>query len=143
MLGSDATFIGHRAYESCKLLTLVDISSSEINTLHMHTFSQCHSLNTVKLPYCLREIRAEVFVGCKALVSLVLPGSRRYIGYRAFGNCATLSHLVYTKKKRVAWRRPYAAFNAFEECFKLDVPWWLHYIPPRESDWIAPSGRHS
>ena len=32
-LGSDACFIGHRAYESCKLLTLVDISGTEIHTL--------------------------------------------------------------------------------------------------------------
>ena len=141
VLGGDACFIGHRAYENCKLLTLVDISSSEIDTLHMHTFSQCHSLDTVKLQSCLREIRAEVFVGCKALGNLTLPGSIRYIGYRAFGNCVALSHLVYSRNRLEAWRYPYAAFNAFEECVKLEIPRWLHYIPPRESDWIAPSGR--
>ena len=135
-LGSDACFIGHRAYESCKLLTLVDISGTEIHTLHMH--SQCHSLETVKLPSCLREIR-EVFIGCNALVNLTLPGSIRYIGYRAFGNCAELSHLGYARRNKLeAWRYPYAAFNAFEECVKLATTKWLHYIPPRESDWIAP-----
>ena len=64
-LGSDACFIGHRAYENCKLLTRVDISDTAIHTLHMHTFSQCHSLETVKLPSYLRGIRAEVFIGCK------------------------------------------------------------------------------
>ena len=135
-LGSDACYIGHRAYESCKLLTLVDISRTEVHILHMHTFSQCHSLETVKLPSCLREIRAEVFIGCKALVNLTLPGSIRYTGYRAFGNCAELSHLGYARNKLEAWRYP--AFNAFEECVKLATPKWLHYIPPRESDWIAP-----
>ena len=56
VLDSDASFIGHRANENCKLLTLVDISGTAIHTLHMHTFSQCHSLDTVKLPSCLREI---------------------------------------------------------------------------------------
>ena len=69
VLGSDACFIGHRAYENCKLLTLVDISSTAIDTLHVHTFSQCHSLDTVKLPSCLREIRAEVFVGLETVSS--------------------------------------------------------------------------
>ena len=108
-LGSDACFIGHRAYENCKQLTLVDISGAAIHILHMHTFSQCHSLETVKLSSCLREIRAEVFIGCKALAH-------------------ELSHLVYSRNRVEAWRYPYAAFNAFEE----------HYIPPRESDWIAP-----
>ena len=39
-LGSDACFIGHRAYENCKLLILVDILGTAIHTLHMHTFSQ-------------------------------------------------------------------------------------------------------
>ena len=104
----------------------------------MHTFSQCHSLVTVKLPSYLRDIRAEVFIGCKALVNLTLPGSIRYIGYRAFGNCAELSHLGCTRNKLEAWRYPYAAVNAFEECVKLATPKWLHYITPRESDWIAP-----
>ena len=122
----------------CEEADLVDISCAEIHTLHMHTFSQCHSLETVKLPSCLREIR-EVFIGCNALVNFTLPGSIRYIGYRAFGNCAELSHLGYARRNKLeAWRYPYAAFNAFEECVKLATPKWLHYIPPRESDWIAP-----
>ena len=118
------------------MLTLVDISSSEIDTLHMHTFSHCHSLSAVKLPPSLREIRAEVFVGCKALARLALPGNPRYIGHRAFGECTALSNLTYSRNKRGAWRRPCAAFNAFEEC---DI---LHYTPPKENDWIAPPRHH-
>ena len=73
-LGGDACHIGHRAFESCKLLTLVDISNTGIHTLHTHTFFQRHSLETIKLPVCLREIRAEAFAGCRALASLMLPG---------------------------------------------------------------------
>ena len=137
-LGGDACHIGHRAFESCKLLTLVDISNTGIHTLHMHTFFQCHSLETIKLPFCLREIRAEAFAGCRALGSLLLPGGIRYIGYRAFGNCTELSHLECARNKSEAWRYPYAANNAFEECGKLATPKWLHYIPPKDSDWIAP-----
>ena len=95
----------------------------------MHTFSRCHSLRNVSLPPSLCEIRAEVFVGCKALTSLVLPGNLRYIGHRAFGECAALSSLTYSRNKRGAWRRPYAAFNAFEECFKLA---WCHLVTIRD-----------
>ena len=65
----------------------------------MHTFAQCHSLVTIRLPNCLSEIRAEVFVGCKALERLTLPDSIRYLGYRAFGDCTELFSLEY------AWRR--------------------------------------
>ena len=136
-LGGDTYHIGHRAFESCKLLTQVNIANTGIHTLHMHTFSQCHSLDTIRLPSCLREIRAEVFAGCQSLASLTLPSGIRYIGYRAFGNCTELSYLGYAMNKSEAWRYPYAANNAFEACAKLATPKWLHYIPPKDSDWIA------
>ena len=90
------------------------------------------------LPICLRQIRAEVFAGCKSLARLTLPSSIRYIGYRAFGSCTELSYLEYARNKHEAWRYPYAANNAFEACAKLATPKWLHYILPKDSDWIAP-----
>ena len=141
--GGDATFIGHRAYENCKLLTQVDFSSTGIAVLHMHTFSHCHSLRNVSLPPSLREIRAEDFVGCKALHSLAIPGKLRYIGHRAFGQCTAFSCLIYSRCKRGAWRRPYVAYNAFEECYKLVIPWWLHYLPSNGSDWMVPPSHHT
>ena len=137
-LGGDTYHIGHRAFESCKSLTQVNIANTGIHTLHMHTFSQCHSLDTIRLPSCLREIRAEVFAGCKSLASLTLLSGIRYIGYRAFGNCTELSYLGYAMNKSEAWRYPYAANNAFDACAELATPKWLHYIPPKDSDWIAP-----
>ena len=137
-LGEDTYHIGHRALENCKALTRVNLANTGIHTLHMHTFAQCHSLETIRLPNCLREIRAEVFVGCKALERLTLPGSIRYLGYRAFGDCTELFSLEYAWSKQEAWRYPYAADNAFEGCIKLTIPKWLHRIPPKDSDWIAP-----
>ena len=65
-------------------------------------------------------------------------GAENYIGYRAFGNCTELSYLGYAMNKSEAWRYPYAANNAFDACAKLATPKWLHYIPPKDSDWIAP-----
>ena len=97
-----------------------------------------HSLVTIWLPNCLSEIRAEVFVGCNAIERLTLPDSIRYLGYRAFGDCTELSTLEYAWSKQKAWRHPYAADNAFEGCLKLTTPKWLHRIPAKDSDWIAP-----
>ena len=140
VLGGDATFLGHRAYENCKLLTQVDLASAGIAVLHMHTFSHCHSLRNVSLP---PSLRAEAFVGCKALLSLAIPGNLRYIRHRAFGQCTAFSCLTYSRCKRGAWRRPYAAYNAFEECYKLVIPSWLHYLPSNGSDWIVPPSHHT
>ena len=81
-------FLGHRAYENCKQLTQVDISSTKLAQLHTHTFSHCRSLQKVTLPSSLREIRAEAFVGCTALTGLAFPSQLRYIGHRAFGGCS-------------------------------------------------------
>jgi len=142
-LGGDVVFIGHRAYENCKQLAVVDVSHTNITTLHTHTFSHCLQLDRVSLPPCLREIRAEAFVGCKLLGSLALPEHLRYIGHRAFGERSELSCLHYCRLKRVTWRRPYAAYNAFEACYKLATPWWLHYLPPNGTDWMVPPSHHT
>ena len=108
-LGEETIFLGHRAFENCKQLSQVDISSTKLNHLHMHTFSHCQSLQKVILPPSLREIRAEAFVGCTALSSIALPEQIRYIGHRAFGGCSRLAHLAYRRSRKTTWRRPYAA----------------------------------
>ena len=137
-LGEDTCHIGHRAFESCKSLVTVDLANTGIHILHMHTFAQCYRLRVISLPASLREIRAEVFANCKSLAMMTLPCSIRYLGYRALGDCIELSRLEYDWSKHGAWRYPYAANNAFEGCTKLTAPKWLHYIPPKDSDWIAP-----
>ena len=118
-LGIDAPYIGHRAYENCKQLVKVDISSTPLDILNMHTFSHCTNLNEISLPPTLQEIQAEAFTGCLALASIDLPDKLRYIAHRAFGECGLLSHLHYRRMVRATWRRPYAAHNAFESCFRL------------------------
>ena len=92
-LGDDTYHIGHRALENCKALTRVHLANTGIHTLHMHTFAQCHSLVTIRLPNCLREIRAEVFVGCKALEMLTLRGSIRYLDTGPLGTAQSSSPL--------------------------------------------------
>ena len=79
-LGEETIFLGHRAFENCKQLSHVDISSTKLDHLHTHTFSHCPRLQKVILPPSLREIRAEAFVGCTALSSIALPEQIRYIG---------------------------------------------------------------
>ena len=139
-LGEETIFLGHRAFENCKQLSQVDISSTKLDHLHMHTFSHCQSLQKVILPPSLREIRAEAFVGC---TGIALPEQIRYIGHRAFGGCSKLAHLAHRRSRKTTWRRPYAAHNAFEDCHALDTPWWLHYIPLDGTDWMVPPSHHT
>ena len=47
-LGEETIFLGHRAFENCKQLSQVDISSTKLDHLHMHTFSHCQSLQKEK-----------------------------------------------------------------------------------------------
>ena len=48
------------------MLTGVDLFSTGIHILHMHTFAQCHSPVTIRLPNCLSEISASAqwLLGC-------------------------------------------------------------------------------
>ena len=127
---ADANYVGHRAYENCKQLVKVDISLTTLKILNMHTFSHCVSLIDICLPPTLQEIQAETFKGCLALASIDLPNKLRYIAHKAFGDCGQLLRLRFRRDVRVTWRRPYAESNAFESCFRLDLPWWLNYLPP-------------
>ena len=136
-LGITASYIGHRAYENCKQLIKVDISTS-VSIINMHTFSHCAQLTEVNLPSTLQEIHAETFICCLALASISLPDKLRFIADRAFGKCAMLSRIHHRRSVRATWRRPYAAHNAFEVYFKLTHPCWLHYFPPNGDDWTAP-----
>ena len=142
-LGVGVIYIGHRAYENCKQLITVDISNTSVDVLHMHTFSHCTKLTNVSLPPSLQEIQAEAFIGCLALCSIVLPDKLRYIAHRAFGECGRLSRLHYRRLIRATWRRPYAAYNAFESSYSLVPPWWLHYLPPNGTDWMVPPSHHT
>ena len=105
-LGIDATYTGHRARENCKQLIKVDISSTSLDILNMHTFSHCVKLMEISLPPTLQEIQAEAFKGCLALASIDLPDKLRFIARRAFGECGLLSHLHYRRTVRATWRRP-------------------------------------
>ena len=139
-------FLKHKldtAYENCKQLIKVDISNTSVNTLNMHTFSHCINLMEVSLPPTLQEIQAEAFKGCLALASIDLPDKIRYIAHRAFGECGLLSRLHCRRLVRATWRRPYAAHNAFEACFRLALPWWLNYLPPNGDDWTVPPSHHT
>ena len=97
----------------------------------------------ISLPPTLQAIQAEAFKGCLALASVDLPDKLRYIAHRAFGECRLLSHLHYRRVVRATWRRPYAARNAFESCFRLALPWWLNYLPPNGDDWTVPPSYHT
>ena len=71
----------------------------------MHTFAQCHSLVTLRLPNCLREIGAEVFVGLEGLGEANSSGSIRIQDAGPLGTVQIFC-LEYAWSKQKAWRYP-------------------------------------
>ena len=56
-------------------------------------------------------------------------------------NRAFIPHMCTLLRSATAWKQSgcrTACGNAFEGCIKLTIPKWLHRIPPKNSDWIAP-----
>ena len=57
------------------------------------------------------------------------PPTLLYIARRAFAGCMQLCTFHKTGK-RTTWRGPYAEANAFDKCGQLDIPKWIHFLPP-------------
>lgn len=58
-----------------------------------HTFSMCHSLESVVFPKGLKWIGEEAFDSCSKLTCLDIPDGVTYIGIGAFGRCTGLTQV--------------------------------------------------
>ena len=123
-------FIGHKAFAQCQQLIQVDLSQTQVYTVHVQVFSHCRSLTQVSLPKHLTEIGAEAFEACGSLRTVALPQQLRYIGHRAFAGCSQLVCLTYRSTK-VNRRRLQVAANAFEGCHALTIPGGICYLSMR------------
>ena len=57
-------------------------------------FSNCKSLNSIRLPDTVQEIGSGAFSGCSGLSVIVIPKSVTGIGYAAFEDCSSLPEIV-------------------------------------------------
>ena len=125
-------FIGHKAFAQCQQLTVVDLSQTQVDIVHMQVFAHCRSLAQISLPRHLTEISAEAFEACGSLCTVALCQQLRYIGHRAFAGRSKLVCLTYRSTK-VSRRRLHVAANAFEGCQALTIPGGICYLSVRGS----------
>ncbi len=82
--------IGQSAFQGCEKLKEVTFEDGELQTLgyNMYTiFGGCVSLERVKLPEGLTEIKGHAFSSCTSLKEVVIGGSLQTIGSYAFNAC--------------------------------------------------------
>ena len=125
----ETTFIGHKAFALCQQLTVVDLSQTQVDTVHMQVFAHCQSLAQISLPMHPTQISAEAFEACRSLCTVALPQTLRYIGHRAFAEYNKLVRLTFRSTK--ARRRLRIAANAFEGCQALTIPGGVCYLSLR------------
>ena len=125
-------FIGHKAFAQCQQLTVVDLSQTQVDIVHMQVFAHCRSLAQISLPRHLTEISAEAFEACGSLCTVALCQQLRYIGHRAFAGCSKLVCLT-CRSTKVSRRRLHVAANAFEGCQALTIPGGICYLSVRGS----------
>ena len=110
----DISLSGPLACDNCKVLALVDLSSTTIKAIRESTFSHCVNLQHILLPAALQQIHEEAFMCCRALGQVGIPPTLRYIAHQAFLNCDQLTCFKRMPGKRTTWRGPYAEGNAFD-----------------------------
>ena len=116
-------------------LGFFDLLARIFSVISFNSFKvTCASRHTQRLHPCKKE---EVFIGCKALENFMLKEHSVFGAGRPLQTVLSSLTWVTLENRLEAWRYP-NAFNVFEGCVKLATPKWLHYIPRRESDWIAP-----
>ena len=72
---SSIRYIRESAFAGCTSLTVIDLladSGCRVTSLGSYAFSNCTSLETVKLPHSIRSLDASVFEGCTSLKEFVI-----------------------------------------------------------------------
>ena len=70
------TDIEEEAFENCKGLTSVDLSSTSLTHIKSETFENCTSLASILFPSTLRYISENAFFACTSLTSVDLSSTR-------------------------------------------------------------------
>ncbi|MBQ3489972.1 MAG: leucine-rich repeat domain-containing protein [Clostridia bacterium] len=61
-----------------------------ITGIHMHAFSWCNVLKSIKIPNSIKRIGEASFLRCQNLESMVIPDGVTDIGEFAFNGCKNL-----------------------------------------------------
>lgn len=89
----DVTIVRQNAFNSCTLLTEVQLPSS-LTKIEGATFRFCSSLEKINIPESVSYIGQRAFEGCSSLPEvLTIPKSVKYIGEYAFNGCTSLKFI--------------------------------------------------
>jgi len=85
------TTIGHHAFDSCKKLSSIILSS--VTTIEIGAFVSCSNLISITIPNSVTSIGPNVFQSCNMLSSITIPNSVISIGDYAFNECINLGNI--------------------------------------------------
>ena len=115
VISSGVTSIGEGAFEFCEALTNTSISSilKEATSIGNHAFYGCTSLTSVEIPESVTSIGVAAFGGCSNLASVKILGTITSIAKSTFESCHNLTDVVISSGVTSIGE------DAFEFCEKL------------------------
>ena len=88
------TYIGVKAFGSCTKLSSITLSTNNITSIRLYTFSGCSELSSIVIPDGVTSIQLGAFSNCTKLTSITIPGSVISIGPYAFRDCTNLTSIT-------------------------------------------------
>ncbi len=90
------TYIGVKAFGSCTKLSSITLSTNNITSIRLYTFSGCSELSSIVIPDGVTSIQLGAFSNCTKLTSITIPGSVTSIGEHVFTGCTSLNDIRYS-----------------------------------------------
>ena len=90
------TYIGVKAFGSCTKLSSITLSTNNITSIRLYTFSGCSELSSIVIPDGVTSIQLGAFSNCTKLTSITIPGSVTSIGSNVFDGCTRLNDIRYS-----------------------------------------------
>lgn len=90
------TYIGVNAFDSCTKLSSITLSTNNITSIRLYTFSGCSELSSIVIPDGVTSIQLGAFSNCTNLTSITIPGSVTSIGSNVFDGCTSLNDIRYS-----------------------------------------------
>lgn len=92
------TTIGSSAFSGCSALNSPMALPETMQTIPNSLFSDCVSLEEVRIPNTMQVIEANAFKNCQKIANIVLPDNLQTIGAYAFYGCLSLEAIKFPEK---------------------------------------------
>ena len=110
-------YIGKEAFWNCE--NLKEISIPDGVKIGTYAFLFCSSLQYVRLPGDMKEIKSGIFSGCNSLKNITLPDSITVIGSHAFYGCVSLESIKLPEGTKTIGEETFGECKALRN---IDIP---------------------